>query len=32
MGRILGSGAEVVGKTFGVTRVPVVKGQGSVCV
>ena len=28
MGRILGSGAEILGKTFGMTRVPVVKGQG----
>ena len=27
LGRILGAGAEVVGKTFGVERVPVVKGQ-----
>jgi|SRR5271157_3222858 len=27
MGRILGSGTAVLGKTFGVTRVPVVKGQ-----
>ncbi len=27
LGRILGSGAEVVGKAFGVRRVPVVKGQ-----
>ncbi len=27
MGRILGSGAEVTGKAFGVERVPVVKGQ-----
>jgi aldehyde:ferredoxin oxidoreductase len=27
MGRILGSGAAVVGKVFGVERVPVVKGQ-----
>ena len=27
LGRILGSGAAVVGKTFGVRRVPVVKGQ-----
>ncbi len=28
LGRILGSGAEVAGKVFGVERVPVVKGQG----
>ena len=28
LGRILGSGAEGVGKTYGMTRVPVVKGQG----
>ncbi|HYG97678.1 MAG TPA: aldehyde ferredoxin oxidoreductase C-terminal domain-containing protein [Terriglobales bacterium] len=28
LGRILGGGAASVGKTFGVTRVPVVKGQG----
>jgi Aldehyde:ferredoxin oxidoreductase len=28
LGRILGSGAEGVGKTYGITRVPVVKGQG----
>jgi aldehyde:ferredoxin oxidoreductase len=28
LGRILGSGAEGVGKMYGVTRVPVVKGQG----
>jgi aldehyde:ferredoxin oxidoreductase len=28
MGRILGSGAEILGKTYGMTRVPVVKGQG----
>jgi len=28
LGRILGSGAAVVGKTFGVRRVPVVKNQG----
>ncbi len=27
LGRILGSGAEVTGKAFGVERVPVVKGQ-----
>jgi aldehyde:ferredoxin oxidoreductase len=27
MGRLLGSGTAIVGKTFGVTRVPVVKGQ-----
>ncbi len=27
LGRILGSGAEVVGKAFGVRRVPIVKGQ-----
>ena len=27
LGRVLGSGAAVVGKTFGVRRVPVVKGQ-----
>jgi len=27
LGRILGSGAEVTGKTFGVERVPTVKGQ-----
>ena len=27
LGRILGSGAATVGKTFGLTRVPVVKGQ-----
>ncbi len=27
MGRILGSGAAIVGKTFGVRRVPAVKGQ-----
>jgi len=28
LGRILGNGAAVTGKTFGVARVPVVKGQG----
>ena len=28
LGRILGSGAAATGKTFGVARVPVVKGQG----
>jgi len=28
LGRILGCGAATVGKTFGITRVPVVKGQG----
>jgi len=28
LGRILGAGAETVGKVFGVRRVPVVKGQG----
>jgi aldehyde:ferredoxin oxidoreductase len=28
LGRILGGGAASVGKTYGVTRVPVVKGQG----
>ncbi len=28
LGRILGAGAEVTGKVFGVERVPVVKGQG----
>jgi aldehyde:ferredoxin oxidoreductase len=28
LGRILGAGAEVTGKTFGVSHVPVVKGQG----
>ncbi|MBI4496223.1 MAG: aldehyde ferredoxin oxidoreductase [Deltaproteobacteria bacterium] len=28
LGRILGSGAAVTGKVFGVNRVPVVKGQG----
>ncbi|OGG50167.1 MAG: aldehyde ferredoxin oxidoreductase [Candidatus Handelsmanbacteria bacterium RIFCSPLOWO2_12_FULL_64_10] len=28
MGRILGSGAAVTGQAFGVSRVPVVKGQG----
>ncbi len=28
LGRILGSGAEGVGKVYGMTRVPVVKGQG----
>jgi aldehyde:ferredoxin oxidoreductase len=28
LGRILGSGAAGVGKTYGITRVPVVKGQG----
>lgn len=28
LGRIMGSGAETVGKTYGVHRVPVVKGQG----
>lgn len=28
LGRILGSGVQVTGKVFGVTRVPVVKGQG----
>jgi len=28
LGRTLGSGAAVVGKTYGITRVPVVKGQG----
>jgi len=28
LGRILGSGAVGVGKTYGLTRVPVVKGQG----
>jgi aldehyde:ferredoxin oxidoreductase len=28
LGRILGAGAEVTGKVFGVDRVPVVKGQG----
>jgi aldehyde:ferredoxin oxidoreductase len=28
LGRILGGGAANVGKTYGVTRVPVVKGQG----
>jgi len=27
LGRILGNGAEITGKTFGVERVPVVKGQ-----
>jgi len=27
LGKVLGSGAEVAGKTFGMTRVPVVKGQ-----
>ncbi len=27
LGRILGSGAEITGKTFGVEKVPVVKGQ-----
>lgn len=27
LGRILGSGAEVTGKAFGITRVPTVKGQ-----
>jgi aldehyde:ferredoxin oxidoreductase len=27
LGRILGSGAELVGKAYGMTRVPVVKGQ-----
>ena len=27
LGRVLGSGAEVTGKTFGIARVPVVKGQ-----
>jgi len=28
LGRILGAGTETVGKVFGITRVPVVKGQG----
>ncbi|HXV20724.1 MAG TPA: aldehyde ferredoxin oxidoreductase C-terminal domain-containing protein [Desulfuromonadales bacterium] len=28
LGRVLGNGAASVGKTYGVTRVPVVKGQG----
>ena len=28
LGRTLGCGAAVVGKTYGITRVPVVKGQG----
>ena len=28
LGHTLGSGAAVVGKTYGITRVPVVKGQG----
>ncbi len=28
LGRILGQGAEVTGRVFGVTRVPTVKGQG----
>lgn len=28
LGRILGAGAETVGKVFGIRRVPVVKGQG----
>jgi len=28
LGRIIGAGAETTGKIFGVTRVPVVKGQG----
>jgi len=28
LGRVIGSGAAVAGKVFGVTRVPVVKGQG----
>ncbi len=28
LGRILGQGAVVTGKTFGITRVPAVKGQG----
>ena len=28
LGRVLGGGAAIVGKTYGVTRVPVVKGQG----
>jgi aldehyde:ferredoxin oxidoreductase len=28
LGRVLGCGTAAVGKTFGVTRVPVVKGQG----
>jgi aldehyde:ferredoxin oxidoreductase len=28
LGRILGSGAELLGKVYGMTRVPVVKGQG----
>jgi aldehyde:ferredoxin oxidoreductase len=28
LGRLLGSGAEVLGKVYGITRVPVVKGQG----
>jgi aldehyde:ferredoxin oxidoreductase len=28
LGRILGSGAEILGKVYGITRVPVVKGQG----
>ncbi len=28
LGRILGSGAEITGKVFGVRRVPTVKGQG----
>jgi aldehyde:ferredoxin oxidoreductase len=28
LGRILGAGTETVGKIFGLTRVPVVKGQG----
>lgn len=28
LGRILGNGAAITGKVFGVTRVPVIKGQG----
>jgi aldehyde:ferredoxin oxidoreductase len=28
LGRILGGGAEMVGKAFGITRIPTVKGQG----
>ncbi len=28
IGRLFGQGAEILGKTFGVTRIPTVKGQG----
>lgn len=28
LGRLIGSGSQVVGKTFGVVRIPTVKGQG----